>query len=252
MKRKNLILATVLTGVLVLSGCAEKNSDMDTDRNDISETVQTESAEETAWAGNAQAEEEIFEELKKVREENPEAYAWIQIDGTDMSFPVFQPGLDLTWYLSHDLYGEEDDAGCIYTEYHNNKDFGDPNTVIYGRNVSSRFEGLHQYKDRGFFDEHRKIHIYTEQEIFTYEVFAAYTYDDRHLLATYDFSNQNIFSSYLADVFSIREMDACIDKDADVDWEDKIITLSTGVDGQDSKRYLVQAVLTEKQELNAE
>ena len=50
---------------------------------------------------------------------NSECYAWIVIEGTDISFPVMQPSEDLSWYLSHDFWGEEDDNGCIYTEYYN-------------------------------------------------------------------------------------------------------------------------------------
>ena len=145
--------------------------------------------------------------------------------------------------MSHNIYGDEDENGCIYTEYYNNKDFGDPNTVIYGRNREERFGRLHQYKDRDFFDSHREVKISTEDKVFIYQIFAAYTYDDRHLIATYDFWDKTIYSTYLEDIFAIRAMDAFIDDSVEVTAEDKIITLSTGVTGEDDKRYLVQAVL---------
>ena len=38
-------------------------------------------------------------------------------------------------------------------------------------------------------------------------------------------------------------MDACEDDSAEVTADDRIVTLSTGVSGQDDRRYLVQAVL---------
>lgn len=63
------------------------------------------------------------------------------------------------------------------------------------------------------------------------------------MIATYDFWDQLVFSNYLEDVFAIRAMDAFIDDSVEVTAENKIITLSTGVTGQDDKRYLVQAVL---------
>ena len=44
-----------------------------------------------------------------------------------------------------------------------------------------------------------------------YRIFAAYTYDDRHLIAAYDFSDPIIFRNYLEEVFSIRQIDAFID-----------------------------------------
>jgi len=105
------------------------------------------------------------------------------------------------------------------------------------------FGKLHQFQDRDFFDTHREIKIYTAGKTLTYKIFAAYTYDDRHLIATYDFWDQLVFSNYLEDVFAIRAMDAFIDDSVEVTSENKIITLSTGVTGQDDKRYLVQAVL---------
>ena len=174
---------------------------------------------------------------------NGECYAWLEIEGTPVSFPILQPSEDLSWYLSHDFWGGEDDNGCLYTEFYNSMDFQDPNTVIYGRNTDSRFGMLHQYQDRSYFDEHREIRIYLADRVMTYRIFAAYTYDDRHLIMTYDFWDANIFSGYLADVFSQRQMDAFIDDSMEVTVEDRIITLSTGVTGQSEKRYLVQAVL---------
>ena len=63
------------------------------------------------------------------------------------------------------------------------------------------------------------------------------------LIATYDFWDKTIYSTYLEDIFAIRAMDAFIDDSVEVTAEDKIITLSTGVTGEDDKRYLVQAVL---------
>ncbi len=182
-------------------------------------------------------------ELAALQEINPDIYGWLEIADTQLSFPLLQSSQDEYFYLSHDVYGEQDDAGCIYTEYFNRKDFSDPNTIIYGRNVEGRFGGLHQYQDRDFFDSHRQINIYLEDRTLTWKIFAAYTYDDRHLIKIYDFWDKDIFDAYLKDVFSIRAMDAYLDDTMEVTADDRIITLSTGVTGQDDKRYLVQAKL---------
>lgn len=215
---------------------AEENDREESGTNVAEETIQTESGPEAEVM-------EMMESLEEAGQENQEAYAWIEITDTDMSYPILQASQDEYYYLSHNIYGEEDDNGCIYTEYYNNKDFNDPNTIIYGRNKEAMFGKLHQYQDRDFFDAHREIRIYTEGKTLTYQIFAAYTYDDRHLLATYDFWDKDIFSRYLYDVSQIRAMDAYYDEAVEVTAEDKIITLSTGVTGEDDKRYLVQAVL---------
>lgn len=227
-----LLMLTVL-----LTGCSSKAGDPGETQSD----VQTEERTEPS-AGSFLTEDGMVD-MQSLQEINAEAYAWLEITGTDISFPILQPAEDEYFYLSHNIYGDEDENGCIYTEYYNNKDFGDPNTIIYGRNRDERFGRLHQYKDRNFFDSHREVKISTEDKVFTYQIFAAYTYDDRHLIATYDFWDKAVYSTYLEDIFAIRAMDAFIDDSVEVTAEDKIITLSTGVTGEEDKRYLVQAVL---------
>ena len=228
-KKNCLLLTTLILLSAVLAGCG-------------STAVQPEeSTAETSLEDFKSAGDKT--DIAALQQINPEAYAWLEITGTDISFPMLQSAEDETFYLTHNIYGEEDDNGSIYTEYYNNTDLADPNTVIYGRNRDEMFGKLHQFQDRDFFDTHREIKIYTAGKTLTYKIFAAYTYDDRHLIATYDFWDQLVFSNYLEDVFAIRAMDAFIDDSVEVTSENKIITLSTGVTGQDDKRYLVQAVL---------
>lgn len=231
-RKKNCLLLTALILLsAVLAGCGSTAAQPE------ESTVPAETAlEDFKSAGDKT-------DIAALQQINPEAYAWLEITSTDISFPILQSAEDETFYLTHNIYGEEDDNGSIYTEYYNNTDFADPNTVIYGRNRDDMFGRLHQFQDRDFFDAHREIKIYTAGKTLTYKIFAAYTYDDRHLIATYDFWDQLVFSNYLEDVFAIRAMDAYIDDSVEVTAENKIITLSTGVTGQDDKRYLVQAVL---------
>lgn len=185
--------------------------------------------------------------LTELQRWNPACCGWLSIEDTDMSFPVMYAEAGDTQYSNHDFFGEEDGQGCIYMEDLNAADFSDYNTVIYGRNVSGRFAGLHQYQEREFFDGHRDIAVYLEGRILNYRIFAAYPYDDRHLLYSFDFADRNIYSMYLGEVLSQREMDAFIDNSDDVTALDRIITLSTGVTDQPEKRYLVQAVLVSEQ-----
>lgn len=190
----------------------------------------------------------LTEKLEAAQKENADVYAWLEITGTDLSFPVLQSPDDEYFYLTHNMQKEEADEGCIYTEYFNKKDFNDPNTVVYGRNVNGRFAELHQFQDRDFFDQNRELTITLNDRTLTYQIFAAYTYDDRHLIKTYDFWDEQIYAMYLEDVFSQRAMDAFLDETIEVTTKDKMLTLSTGVTGQDEKRYLVQAVRTTEHE----
>lgn len=184
--------------------------------------------------------------FEKLQEINSDLYAWIRIPDTNIDYPIAQREGDDSFYLSHDMYQEPRFAGCIYTEDCNSKDFMDPNTVIYGHNMKnqSMFQNLHLFSDPDFFESHPDVYIYTPGGVLKYEIFAAYTYDDRHIMNSFDFSDPQVFQQYLNEVFSIRSMDANIRSDVSVTVDDHIITLATCIGGQTQSRYLVQAVLT--------
>lgn len=188
---------------------------------------------------------EIPIDFAALQERNPDVYAWITIPGTAVDYPILQSETDNTYYLTHTIDGAESPEGSIYTETYNSRDFEDPNTVIYGHDMAngSMFQNLLDYQDRNFFDENREVLIYTPDAIRHYRIFAAYLYDDRHLMQSFNFDDKEIYRQYLESVLSIREMGACIDTEQEVTDEDKIITLSTCYGNQADRRYLVQAVL---------
>ena len=178
-------------------------------------------------------------------EVNEDVYAWITVPGTVIDYPILQHETDNTYYLNYNIDGSYGYPGCIYTENMNSKDFTDNNTIIYGHNMKngSMFAGLHKYKDADFFEENNKVYIYTPQREYEYTIFAAYTYDDRHLLYSFDFANEEVYANYLEDIQNMRSMNALIREDITVTAEDKIITLVTCIGNQSEKRLLVQAVL---------
>lgn len=184
-------------------------------------------------------------DFEKLQEINSEIYAWIEIPDTQIDYPVAQSTYDDSYYLSHNIYGEPEFAGCIYTEMANSLDFSDPVTVMYGHNMrnGSMFQNLHLFEDPEFFEENRYVYVYTPERRLTYEVFAAYSYDDVHLLNAFDFSDEEVFRQYLEDVLGGISMGQNTRKDVTVTTKDRILTLSTCMGGQTGARYLVQAVL---------
>ncbi|MBS6180959.1 MAG: class B sortase [Erysipelotrichaceae bacterium] len=187
---------------------------------------------------------EIPIDFAKLQEKYPDIYAWIQIPGTNIDYPIVQREGDNGYYLNHTIAGKEKPEGAIFTEDYNQKDFTDPNTVIYGHNMKngSMFRDLHEYRDRKFFKDHQELVVYLPDQVLHYQIFAAYVYDNRHLLQSFSFDNEEIFESYLRSVFGKKDMDSMIDDSVAVTGEDKIITLST-CNGNSDQRYLVQAVL---------
>lgn len=189
-----------------------------------------------------------FEELSRV---NEDIYAWINIPGDDpesplVDYPVLQssPDVDNNYYLKHNVNKKSSVYGAIYTQNYNNKDFSDFNTLIYGHDMNNgtMFGSLKKYRDKTFFDNHRDINIYMPGRVLKYRIFAAYVFDDRHILLNYDFSNEAARELYLEEALNQRKLSANYSDDIEVGVNDKIITLSTCTSNK-GERYLVQGVL---------
>lgn len=176
--------------------------------------------------------------------ENKDIYAWIYIPGTQVDYPVLQSASDDTYYLNHNIDGSYGKPGCIYTEKINSKDFTNYNTVLYGHNMKNgeMFGCLHDYEDKTFFDENPYVYVYTEEKTYVYEIFAAYTTTNAHILNTNDFSTQEGFADYLDNVVYNKALTGNFRNDTRVTSDNRIITLSTCTSNS-SKRWLVQAVL---------
>lgn len=190
-----------------------------------------------------------FEELKKV---NDDIYAWIRIpyaDGEDKyiaDYPILQSNSEdgKNYYLNHNVNLKSSVYGSIYTQDYNGKDFNDFNTLIYGHNMKNgtMFGTLKKYRNKEFFNKNREIEIYMPDRIMKYKIFAAYVFDDRHIMLSFDFEDESERETYLDTVFSKRSLYNNFADDITVDTDDKIITLSTCTNN-DRERYLVQGVL---------
>lgn len=179
----------------------------------------------------------------------PDVYAWIRIPGTKIDYPIVQREGDNGYYLNHTIDRKKKTEGSIYTEDYNGKDFEDPNTIIYGHNMKngSMFKGLHKYKDKQFLLDNSELYIYQKDRVLKYKIFAAYVYDNRHLMLSFDFEDEHVFRNYLNNVLTKRDISSNINTDVNVTVDDQIITLST-CNNNDKQRYLVQAVLLSIQE----
>lgn len=192
---------------------------------------------------------EIPIDFEKLQEENPDIYAWIQIPGTKIDYPILQNGYDDSFYLDHTADGAYGAVGSIYTERQTAKDFSDFNTVIYGHNVpnGTMFRGLHQYEDAEYLKEHPEIIIYTPDAKRVYTIFAAVVYEDRHILNTFDFTKEFHRQEFIDSVYQSRNMANQFREDVSVTPNDRILTLSTCIKTQRDKRYIVGAVLTNEE-----
>ena len=207
----------------------------------VQEEVQTEiQAEEKA---------DLPIDFAGLQEINPEIYAWIRVPDTNIDYPILQHlDDDQSYYLNRDIYGEINQAGSLYTEYYNSRDFLEPNTIIYGHNMKngSMFHNIRYFTEREYFDEHEELYIYLPDKIMKYQIIACYEYDDRHLLGSFDFHDEEVYAEYLEQIMNPRSMYAMIREGVELSTEDKLVTLSTCVANKPNNRRLLQAVLVEE------
>ena len=181
-------------------------------------------------------------DFAKLRKQNPDIYGWLTIPGTEIDYPVLQNSEDDYLYMYHNVDRKDDKNGALFTEHeYNGNDFSDPVTIIYGHHMKSgaMFGNLQQiYTDD--FEGHRDVVIYTPEEELHYQVFAAVPYSNRHILYYYDkFQMHEAVVEFVDELLDIRAIGATVDDTFTVEEGDRLLVLSTCLQGDNTKRFLV-------------
>lgn len=188
-----------------------------------------------------------FEALK---EENEDVYAWLNVPGTDVDYPVLQSEKD-NYYLEHNMDHSKGRPGCIYTNACHPTDFSAFNTILYGHNMKNgtMFGTLHNFDDEDFFCENSIFYIYTEKNRLTYEICATRKVGDYYLPSYYNFlieSGQELFlNDMMSEVVEKSDKISHVREGVEMTLEDSYVTLSTCIRGEDTKRFLVVGKLIE-------
>lgn len=246
-------ITIVIAGILFILGYFIKQQDREKDYDDLKNEVTEEFITEETEITEQETEEAepvvIPIDFNALWDQNPDIYAWITIPGTNIEYPILQHPSDDEYYLNHTVDKKSGLPGSIYTEgKHNTKDFSDRNTLIYGHNMKNgtMFGSLDKYIDPAFMKEHNTIVIYTPEHIYTYKVFGAITYDNRHIMYSFDFKEESGMQAFLDSIGKVNNLSTYIDGTIEVTASDKIITLST-CNGNKKQRFLVGAVLIDEQ-----
>lgn len=191
-------------------------------------------------------------DFKKLSKRNDEIVAWIKVPDTKIDYPVLQSTVDDGFYLHRDVNKNSSYAGSIYMEYCNSSEFTDRVTVLYGHNMinGSMFANLHKFEDSSFFNskKHKYFYVYLPDRRLTYQVVSAYVYDDRHIMNSFNFAEDDVFETYLKEIQNPRSYNKNARKlERKLTTDDRVLTLSTCLNSGDG-RYLLQGVL-EKDEL---
>lgn len=195
--------------------------------------------EEEQNAGSGAAGIARVEALKEI---NPDAVGWIMVDGTNISLPVVQ-GEDNEYYLNYAFDGSENWAGTLFFDSDNSpKVTENRNLVVYGHNMEGgqMFSPLTKFLDEEFFEANRTVTLYSDEGIFTYEIFAVFKGHEKDTFFHTYFESDELFLDFMYDMKynSLYVMDG-----VDFTEDDRMITLSTCTNENQSERYVVQAKL---------
>lgn len=245
-----IVITVLMISVIMIYSCTSKDNADPTPTTPVPSTAKTESTPPETEAVDKPpfVSKKDFASLK---EQYPHAFAWIEIPGTYIDYPVIMHPEDDTYYLRRDEAGNYSVNGCVFAEHrYNANDFSDPITLLYGHYVIEYdgfkyFGGLQStYKDD--LETCKEIIIYHPDKELHYEVFAAVRYNSYHILHGTDFSKADNFNGFISGLKGIKGVDATVDTDYDVKAGDKLLVLSTCYNGNTDRRFLVVAKLVEE------
>ena len=177
--------------------------------------------------------------------ENSDLFGWIQIDGTDLSYPVMYTPDDPEYYLRRAFDGSKSTSGVPFLDGDCLEDGG--NYLIYGHNMSggTMFALFPSYARQAFFEEHLVIRFDTLFERGEYEVMAAF------YSKVYDAGEQGVFRYYeytdlgsperFQDYVEQVKAAALYDTDIEIQPGDQLLTLSTCSYHTKNGRFVVVA-----------
>ena len=203
---------------------------------DREEAEEPEESEEPAQEG--ETEERVPRiALGELQSQNPDTVGWIEIPGTEISYPLMQAEDD-AYYLNHTFSGKVNSAGSIFVEALNSADFTDLHTIIYGHNMKngSMFAGLKNYSSPSYLVAHPNVYVDLADGTHSYQIFSVYEAPSDSDSYTIGFAPDEQYETFLQTLKSRSAYDTGVT----VTKEDSIITLSTCT-SHGEHRYLVHA-----------
>ena len=180
--------------------------------------------------------------------ENPDIVGFLFVEGTNITNVILQ-GDNNYFYLHRDMFGNHNINGSVFMDFRNSPDFTDSNTILYGHNMNNgtMFHNVRFYMEQEFFEAHPYIKIITDDMLFIYEIFSAFsTRVDRAYRMDFDyiqvlFESEEEFGDLVNEIMRRRVYDTGVVAGQD----DRILVLSTCTNVQRNTRYVVAARLAQ-------
>lgn len=175
---------------------------------------------------------------------NTEFFGWLQIEGTNINYPVMRSFEDNDEYLRTNFDGEYSYSGIPFADIHCSGD--SDNIIIYAHNMKdgSMFRQLMKYEKESFWKKHPTILFSDLYGEYAYEVMAVF-YDriykkTEDVFKFYQFIDAENETDFNNAVSQFREK-SLYDTGVEAAYGDRLITLVTCSYHVDNGRFVVVA-----------
>lgn len=115
--------------------------------------------------------------LKELKQINPDVFGIIDVPNTNIYYPLVQT-TDNEYYLSHNIYKQNNKYGWIFMDYRNLKNINNRNIILYGHDSGKSMFGTLKNVLNETWLQNTDNHIITlniENTIYKYQIFSVYT-----------------------------------------------------------------------------
>ncbi len=186
-------------------------------------------------------------DLEALREANEDVVGWIEIPGTELSYPLVR-GTDNQFYLSHNWKKEASGGGSVFLEETNNRDLTGFHLIAYAHRMrnDTMFGTLKYYKDLEFWQEHPSVYLVDETAVRRYDIFAAHEAPVTSLVYRLALESGGLEEEFLQFCLDNSVIDTGVIPETGA----QILTLSTCTGNGHANRWVVQGVLAQRYEFS--
>lgn len=237
-----LLLIFIFSIVLVIKNKVHEYKDNE-EIERISNVLETIEVEEK---NEVQEKTERNYKVEKLKLENPEVVGWLEIDGTNINYPVCQ-SKDNEYYLTHTYKKEKNSNGSLFLDKDYKCGESNNNILIYGhRNKRGlMFDELIKYESFQFYKEHNKIRFTTDIIDDSYKIVSVfksrvYYQDENNVFRYYYYVDIKNRIDYTRFVKECKEI-SLYETDTTAQYGEQLMTLSTCDYSQKNGRFVVVA-----------
>lgn len=191
----------------------------------------------------------VQKKFEKLYSQNNDFVGWLTIKDTLVDYPVMYTPNDSEkgeFYIHRDYDMNYSAAGLPFIDRNCIIENPTDNIIIYGHNMNSgtMFHNIIKYESQEFYEGHKTFSFDTIYGDGTYEVVAAFYGqvfpENSDEFKYYEFVNAGSEEEYMDFVNQVKGM-SVIDTDVDVEYGDKLLTLSTCAYHVEDGRFAVIA-----------